>query len=194
MPKIPTFPTILDEVKKVTITKLKEWQYLKPNCIKSGTIQWSQNGRKTGSIGIYSDMTAEQPFIKLSYNSNDEPIDYKVRLVSVPSNLGSGKLMYFKCPHTGKRCRKLYGAGTYFLHREAYPDAMYEKQTYSKLGRQLDRAFSRYYQLDDLYEELYSKGFTTHYNGKLTKRYKQIMSKMEKIRNMESPVMKYLFQ
>jgi hypothetical protein len=99
MPKIPTYPTILDEVKKVTITKLKECQYLKPNCIKSGTLTWSQNGRKTGSISIYSDLTAEQPFIKLSYNSNDEPIDYKVRLVSVPSNLGSGKLWYFLCSY-----------------------------------------------------------------------------------------------
>ena len=192
MPNIPTYPTVLDHVKQLSISKLKKWDYLELGSMKAGTLRWSRNGQEIGSISIYSDMTADQPFIKLSYKTNDEPVNYRVHLVSVPSNLGRGNLWYFKCPHTGKRCRKLYGAGKYFLHREAYPEAMYESQTYSKHQRELDQYFSLYGSLDDLYEELYSKGFTTHYNGKPTKRYKEIMSKIEQIENMESPVMKYL--
>jgi hypothetical protein len=193
MPKIPTYPTILDHVKQISISKLKEWGYLEDHTFKSGTITWSQNGQELGSIRIRSNMKAKQPFIQLSYTYNkEEPVDYRVKLTSVPSNLGVGKLWYFVCPETGKRCRKLYGAGKNFLHREAFPDAMYESQTLSKHGRELNRYFSLYGSLDDLYEELYSKGFTTHYNGKPTKRYKQIMSQLEQVKKMKSELMQYL--
>ncbi|MFH5886452.1 hypothetical protein ACG2F4_19285 [Halalkalibaculum sp. DA3122] len=169
MPNIPTFPTILDHVKQISISKLKEWDYLKTNSFKSGTINWSRAGNEIGSIRISCKMTAEEPYIQLSYTYNkEESVNYRVKLVSVSSNLGVGKLWYFLCPETGKRCRILYGAGKYFLHREAYPDAMYEKQTYSKQMRKLDRLFSTVYSTDDLMEELYSKHFKTHYAGKPT--------------------------
>lgn len=192
MPKIPTFPTILDHVRQVSISKLKEWQYLEPGSFKTGTITWSRNGRETGSISISSNMKAERPYIQLSYTFNkEESVSYKVRLDSIPSNLGKGKLWYFICPHIGKRCRKLYGVGKYFLHREAYPNAMYESQTYSKKMRELDRYFSLYYSIDDLWSELHSKGFTTHYNGKPTKRYKEILSKMKQIKEMKDPLRKH---
>ena len=52
MPKFPTFPTLYDEVLQISITKLKEWNYLNPEQIKSGTITWSSNGEKTASISI----------------------------------------------------------------------------------------------------------------------------------------------
>ena len=192
MPKIPTFPTILDNVKQIPISKIKEWGYLESETLKSGTMSWSQNGQQLGNIRIKSNMTAVEPFIHLSYTYNkEESVSYKVRLVSVPSNLGVGKLWYFLCPETGKRCRKLYGAGKYFLHREAFPDAMYESQTLSKHGRELSRYFSLYGSLDELYEELYSKGFTTHYNGKKTKRYKEILSKIEQVKRMEDPLRRH---
>jgi len=36
---------------------------------------------------------------------------------------------------------------------------------------------------DEVYDELYSKHFKTHYNGKETKRYKKIMDKIERAEN-----------
>lgn len=193
LPKIPTFPTILDHVKQISISKLKEWEYLKPGSFKSGTLTWSRNGEEIGSIHILSDMIEDQPFIELSYTYNkEEPVNYRVNLVSVPSNLGRGKLWYFVCPHTGKRCRKLYGAGKYFLHREAFPYAMYEKQTYSKYQRKLDKVFSTVFCVDDLMEELYSKHFKTHYAGKPTKRYKEILNQLEQAKRMEPKLFGYL--
>lgn len=134
----------------------------------------------------------DQPYIQLSYTYNkEESVNYKVDLVSVPSNLGKGKLWYFVCPKTGNRCRKLYGAGKYFLHREAYPDAMYESQTYSKFKRKMDKIFSTVFCVDDLMEELYSKHFKTHYDGEPTKRYKQIMNQLEQAKQMEPELMQY---
>jgi hypothetical protein len=52
MPKAPTFPTLFDDVLKLNISKLNEWNYFEPESIKAGTITWSVNGTKTGSISI----------------------------------------------------------------------------------------------------------------------------------------------
>ena len=146
MAKVPTFPTLYNEALQISISKLKEWEYLNPEQIKSGTLTWSRNGNKTGSISIRVNTHSEQPYIELDYKYRDEPRNYKVRLVSMPSNLGKGLIWYFLCPQTNKRCRKLYSIGGYFLHREAFNGCMYETQTQSKKYRQLDKTFGVVFQ------------------------------------------------
>lgn len=180
MPKFPTFPTLYDEVLQISITKLKEWSYLNPEQIKSGTITWSRNGNPIGSISIQVNTHSEQPYIELDYKYRDEPRNYKVRLVSIPSNLGKGLIWYFLCPQTKKRCRKLYSIGGYFLHREAFSGCMYETQTQSKKYRQLDKILGAYLKSDNLYSELYKKNFKKTYAGKPTKRYLRIMEQIQK--------------
>ena len=180
MPKPYTFPTLYDEVLQISITKLKEWSYLNPEQIKSGTITWSRNGTPIGSISIQVNTKSEQPYIELDYKYRDEPRNYKVRLVSIPSNLGKGLIWYFLCPQTKKRCRKLYSIGGYFLHREAFKGCMYETQTQSKKYRQLDKILGAYLKSDNLYSELYKKNFKKTYAGKPTKRYLRIMEQIQK--------------
>jgi len=184
MPKFPTFPTLYDEVLQISITKLKEWDYLNSEQLKSGTLTWSSNGEKTASISITVN-TNDRPYIELDYKSNDEPRNYKVWLVSVPSNLGKGKIWYFLCPQTHKRCRKLYLISGYFLHREAFNGCMYDSQTKSKRWRLWDRLYGSYFELDRLYEELYSKHFKTHYKGKPTKRYLKLMNKISQAEHIQ---------
>jgi hypothetical protein len=180
MPKPSTLPTLFDEVKQISITKLKEWDYLKPEQIKSGVLNWSRDGNNTGSISILVNTNSKQPFIELDYKSNDVPRKYKVRLVSVDSNLGKGKIWYFLCPNTYKQCRKLYLKGGYFLHREAFNGCMYESQTYSKNYRGLGKVYDSYFKLDNLYEQLYKKNFKKTYAGKPTKRYLKLMEQIKK--------------
>lgn len=180
MPKPHTFPTLYNEALQISISKLKEWEYLNPEQIKSGTITWSRNGRQTGSISIKVNTHSEQPYIELDYKYRDEPRNYKVRLVSLPSNLGKGLIWYFLCPHTNKRCRKLYSIGGYFLHREAFNGCMYETQTQSKKYRQLDKTLGAYFKSDNLYSELYKKNFKKTYAGKPTKRYLRIMEQIQR--------------
>jgi hypothetical protein len=190
MPAYSTFPTLLDEVKQISITKLKEFGFMEPDSFKSGQLTWSRRGQEVGSINIFVYMQ-DSPFAELSYTYNkEEQIKYKVGLDSVASNLGIGKIWYFVCPHTGKRCRKLYGAGKYFLHRDAFPDAMYECQTYSKKGRQIDKICKIMNGSEKLYSELYSKHFKTHYAGKPTKRYKKILRELELIRQNEDQALR----
>lgn len=180
MPKPHTFPTLYNEALQISISKLKEWEYLNPEQIKSGTITWSRNGSQTSSISIKVNTHSEQPYIELDYKYRDEPRNYKVRLVSLPSNLGKGLIWYFLCPHTNKRCRKLYSIGGYFLHREAFNGCMYETQTQSKKYRQLDKTLGAYFKSDNLYSELYEKNFKKTYAGKPTKRYLRIMEQIQK--------------
>jgi len=178
MPKPYTFPTLYNEALQISISKLKEWEYLNPGQFKSGTITWSRNGNQTGSISIKVNTHSEQPYIELDYKFRDEPRNYKVRLVSLPSNLGKGLIWYFICPERNKRCRKLYLVGGYFFHREAFKGCMYETQTQSKKYRQLDKTLGAYFRTDDLYSQLHQKHFKKTYAGKPTKRYLRIMEKI----------------
>ncbi len=92
MPRFPTFPTLYDEALQLSISKLKQWGYLKPGQVKNGTITWRSNGNKTGSISIRVD-TIQMPFIELDYKYQDEPRNYKVRLVIIPSTTHLRKLL-----------------------------------------------------------------------------------------------------
>lgn len=164
---------------------------MEPNSSKSGRLIWSSRGQEIGSINIFVIMDDSYPFAKLSYTYQQEhEVSYKVDLVSIESNLGIGRIWYFICPHTGKRCRKLYSAGKYFLHRDAYPNAMYECQTYSKHYRQINKVCKIMHGSDKLYEELYSKHFKTHYADKPTKRYIQILNELEYNRQNKAQALK----
>jgi len=178
MPKPHTFPTLFNEALQIKISNLKEWGYLSPGQIMTGTINWSRNGNPTGSISIKVCTLDSQPYIELNYKYGDEPRNYKIYLTSIRSNLGKGKIWYFLCPHTKKRCRKLYSIGGYFLHREAFNGCMYECQTQSKKYRQLDKTLGAYFRTDDLYSLLYKKNFKKTYAGKPTKKYLRIMEQI----------------
>lgn len=179
MPKPNTYPFLYDNALQISITRLKEWGYFGPSRIKSGTITWSTNGIDTGSISIRANTNIEQPYIELDYKYRDEPRDYKVRLVSMPSNLGKGLIWYFLCPQTNKRCRKLYSIGGYFLHREAFNGCMYETQIQSKKNRQLNKTLRAYFRTNDLYSQLYQKHFKKTYAGKPTKKYSRLVAQIQ---------------
>jgi len=179
MPKFPTFPYIFDEEKCISISDLKKLKYFKINNLVSGTINWTNRGMKTGSIGISVLMTDETNVVRFEYKCNGNNYDYKVRLISLPSNLGKGKVWYFLCPFTGKRCRKLHLIDERFMHRSALPSGMYSKQTHSKKWRQMEKVYGCYFDSDEVYKELYSKHFRRFYNGKPTKRFLKLMRKIK---------------
>lgn len=105
---------------------------------------------------------------------------YRVKLVSVPANLAKGRVWYFLCPVTNKRCRNLYSIGGKFLHRDAFEDCMYESQTQSIKYRQLDKTYGASLKIDKLHEQLYNRHFKKFYAGKPTKKYLWLMEKIKK--------------
>lgn len=193
MPKPHTFPTLYDEVKTVSISFLTKHGYLKPNQWQSGTITWSSNGNKTGSISIQINTQPESPFLELDYKYNEALIKYRVQLVSALSNLGKGFVWYFVCPCTGKRCRKLYLADTYFYHRTAFKGCMYENQTQSKKSRYLVKTLGEYFRSDQLIEQLYKKYLKKQYAGKPTKKYLKLTQQIQRAETINYNLLKLLF-
>jgi hypothetical protein len=178
MAKYPTRPTLFDEVLQISISKLKAFGYLKPDSIMGGNLVWSTNGKETAKIGITVNTSAN--FIELDYSYNKKPVKYLINLVSRPSNLGKGKVWYFECPQTKKRCVKLYCIGGYFLHREAFKGCMYEKQTKGKREREQMKMCDMVFGTDKLYEQLYGKYFKRTYAGKPTKKFTRLMQKIKR--------------
>lgn len=172
MAKYPTFPTCLDEVKTITLGWLRRMGHLRPHCWTRGSLSWSRCGQPSGSVSVVAD--TDNQFIELSYSSNGKPISYRINLESRPSNLGIGKVWYFICPATGKRCRTLYEHGDYFYSRHAFRDAMYSSQTESRRTRGWLQGMQTLTLRDDFLNKSYSR---THYKGKLTKRYKRILDR-----------------
>lgn len=194
MPKFPTFPTLYDDLKTISISDLKRWEYLKPDQFKNGEMTWSRGGNKTGSISFAVNTQAIPPYIELDYKASDKPINYRVRLTSILSNLSKGYVWFFICPHTGKRCRKLHLASGYFYHRSAFTHCMYEKQTHSRKSRSIGRLFEKCFGSEKAYEKIYSKNFKKHYNGKPTKQYLKLMKQIEKSERItENDLLKYLY-
>jgi hypothetical protein len=184
MPKPYTFPTLFDEVKQVSISDLNRWGYLKPNTHRSGVLTWSRNGQKTASIGIAVNTYSESPYLELDYSYGEQPVKYRVQLVTVPANIGKGEVWYFLCPETGKRCRILYSIGALFLHRHACKGYMYEKQTYSTKARGIMGMYDKLFKSDKVHEELHSKHFKRSYAGKPTKRFLKLMQKLKEAKSV----------
>ena len=70
---------------------------------------------------------------------------------------------------------------------------MYESQTKSKSWRLMDKVYGSYFKLDELYEELYSKHFKTHYNGKPTKRYLKLLEQINRAERFTDSDIEKLF-
>lgn len=177
MGRYGNYPTTVEDCLNISIKKLNEWNYFTYGS-KSGTITWSLNGFTHSKIDIQVIYSDSEKYIILDYKCNGEPINYKIRIKSLPSNIGKGEVKYFVCPRTGKYCRKLYFHNSYFLHREAFKGLFYQKQLDSKKSRNLIRYFDAIMISDEVYQERYKKYFKTHYKGMPTKRYLKLENKI----------------
>jgi len=179
MPRHSNFPTLYNEALQINISRLKLWGYLKPNNWSAGTINWSRNEQPAGSISIGVSTLKGNEYLHLKYNFRDEPRECKIRLVRKPTNLGIGEMWFFRCPSTGKLCRKLYSIEGYFLHREAFKFCFYEKQIQSKYARSLDRYYSGFFKAESLYEQIHKKHLKKTYAGKPTKKFSKLVEKIK---------------
>ena len=192
MGRYSTYPTLFDECHNLSIEFLNKHGYLINGQSKIGKVTWSNRGVIRATISIQVIMIGT-PRILFDYRCNGEPRKYVVNLTYCPSNLGKGKVWYFVCFHTGKRCRKLHLLDGYFIHRSALRSGMYESQTKSKSWRTMEKVYGSYFDLERLYQQLYSKHFKRHYKGRPTRRYLKLMRKINKGERFPISEMKNLF-
>lgn len=130
----------VDAVTRLTIAQLLEWGVLDTR----------------DSQGTISGTNWEVPF---QYDAAKMTLTlggYHYRIVEVPSNLGRGHLLYFRCPFTNRRSRTLYrpSLGYAFAHRTAFrPTLGYVSQL---AGRRyhLNRSHQLQAQSEDLAETI----------------------------------------
>jgi hypothetical protein len=139
-----------------------------------GSTSWS-SGASIGLNLFYNDFSAtlNLNYTKTDRNGEKHNINYNVTIISTPSNLGKGRIYYFVCPFSFKRCKILYmGYGSlYFKSREAYNNRIYYA---SQLSSRLDKHNDKYWSLEKKLEKLYKKHSKSHYKGKPTKASKRI--------------------
>jgi hypothetical protein len=186
MARYPTYPTEIERLKMISIADLKRMNLMKPYRIVNAIINWTNRNTKenTGSISVSIELKKNSGSITLDYKYREtDHINYTVQLITRPSNLGVGRLWFFLCPHTGTVCRKLHLINGYFEHRSASPKLMYGKQLESKKMREWIKMFGMMLD-DEVYQQLYKKHFRSHYRGKPTKRYLQLMKIIEQRENV----------
>jgi radical SAM superfamily enzyme YgiQ (UPF0313 family) len=93
-----------------------------------------------------------------------------VKIIEIESNLGKGKILYFLCPITGRRCRKLYKKEKEYNWqcRQAYNDRIYYPLQLCSKSQSYD---AKYYAYSQWYDRLSNGKNTARYDGKLTKRH-----------------------
>ena len=169
--------TIIDNLQSLTTSMLRDNGYLRPGQNLAGAITFFSNGREVGSISFGVNTENEKWCMRVLFTltATGETVHQFIPLVWRPSNLGRGKIWYFQCPRTGKTCRKLYLIAGRFQHRTALQDGMYESQTRSKYERLWGGVFTA----DDISEKIHAKHFKRFYRGKPTKRYKNLLRRLE---------------
>ena len=169
--------------RKLDLGWLLKNKYIEKNKEVKGVLNWMDESE----AGFESCFSANEKYLRIQYTitkRSGEKIhyDYKIELVTVPSNLGKGEILYFECPESGKRARILYSAYGHdkYIHRDWYLEK-YDKRVYynSQLCSKYDYHNTRYHTLNrkinDLLDDLFnSKHRKTHYKGKPTKDFQRL--------------------
>ena len=109
--------------RKIDLRWMLKNGYLKENTHSSGQMNWTCGS----TAGIEAINTKDKKYIRLNYTVTDihgvkTDYNYKIEIVTIPSNLGKGEVLYFVCPKSGKRAKVLYSAYGHhkYIHREWY--------------------------------------------------------------------------
>lgn len=171
------------ECERIELSDLLTNSYIKKGYRVRSTLEWVQNGEPTSEIRIESLYLKDEKYVRLVYETTDEQgrhvehLDYKIQLVTVPSNLGKGKVPYFLCPNLNIKCRVLYrayGSNRWFSRqyyetegfRIYYPSQAVSKESYP---RERKRHISQ--KIDTIWGK---KNFHLYHRGKKTRAFKKL--------------------
>jgi hypothetical protein len=163
--KHSTFPTIVEDCRRVGISDLKRLGYLKDGQTVGGTLRWGDGS----SVSVRVDTVMFEIRFEYTWQKKHE-LKYLVNLCGKTANLGFGIVWYFRCPVTNGLCRNLYLHNGYFVSRRAIPSIMYRKQVESKKYREIVRMYGAAMNDEYRYPKKYAK---LHYRGKPTPRQKK---------------------
>jgi hypothetical protein len=160
-----TFPTIVEDCRRIGISDLKRLGYLKTGQAVAGMLCWGDESR----VFVRVDTVMFEILFNYTWQKKHE-IRYRVNLCSKTANLGFGTVWYFRCPVTNCLCRNLYLHNGYFVSRRAIPGIMYRKQVESKKYREIATMYGAAMNDEYRYPKKYAK---LYYRGKPTPQQKK---------------------
>lgn len=162
-----------DSLRKISVKKLKEWDYF--SGWKTGSLTWTSSwDQSKNSVSVT--VSTPESYLRIWYTQTDrstdekKDFDYKIPLVTTSCNYG-GQRYWFICPwyksgvYCGRRVGVLYKAGDYFACRHCY-DLSYDSRNTSSYFRALGRVLS----IGEV-AELGKKAKRMFYKGKPTRHY-----------------------
>ncbi len=172
-----------NKARKLDLAWMLKYKIIEKNEVVKGSFSWDDGS----STAFESACSTNEKYLRMHYtitkrNGETIPYNYMIQLVTVPSNLGKGELMYFECPESGKRARILYSAYGHgkYVHRDWYLEK-YGKRLYykSQICSKYDYHNTRYHTINrkfnDLLDELLdSKHRKSHYKGIPTKNHQRL--------------------
>jgi hypothetical protein len=177
--------TTVNAAQRIELSYLIKWGYF--SRFGNQQLTWTDGS----TIGVEIVHRSNETYLQLNYTiSNNKTaekteMNYKVYIEFVPSNLGKGRVMYFICPISGKRCRILYRAygSLHFKAREAYTHRLYyNAQRNSQKFKLFNQYNTAYFKLEVIRrnkrrEQKTFKGKPTKY----TLKYNDLCEKIEKL-------------
>ena len=159
---------------RLELSRLLKAGYFTKGAEVIGSWTWS-NG---DTVRIVTRRKGAEVYMDLSYTWTDphtgaaEDVQQRFDMVSKPSNLGKGTVLYFRCPSTDRLCRILYRAyhARTFRSRWGFSYRLYYP---AQLCGKLDRSNTRYWDIERNMECMVSKRKQVTYQGKPTKRSKR---------------------
>lgn len=174
MAKQSTHPVILENRLSLSTKMLNQLSLLKRDIKLNRVITWRSTnimheGEICGSINLLVNAQDGFSYLELEYTHDGRPLKYKVQLEFFPSNLGIGEVVYFTCPSTSNRCRKLYLYHGYFVSRHAIKYGCYKQQVESKKTRVELIIGERINKYIRILQSTQKPGFKSIYAGRVTK-------------------------
>lgn len=149
------------------------------------TITWPDGGP---TLDVESTWTGAAPSLSLEFrlreaNGSVETWTQRIELQTAPSPL-QGELLYFICPRSGKRCRKLYRAyhSHGFYSRTAFSYRLYYPVQASSRMKKPDRQLQA---VERKLSRLKAKRRTSTYLGQPTRRAVRIVQLQEEAERLE---------
>jgi hypothetical protein len=159
---------------RLELSQLRKAGYFRKRAEVSGTWSWT-NG---DAVRILTKWIGAEVVMELRltwthpHTGEAEEVHQRITVVSKPSNLGRGHVLYFICPQTGRACRILYRAyhARTFRSRWGFSYRLYyPSQTCGKLNRWDET----YWNAERHLERSKGKRNPGTYRGKPTKRSKR---------------------
>ena len=184
MPRKSRHPIILDDLLSFSASSIVQ----KSKEDSSLLLRWYTNGELTAGIHCEVEKQKDTLVAHFKYHTQNDPTHLSVKITTTASNLGIGRIPFFVCPISGKRCRKLFLIQGHLISGSAIKEALYDTQTRSKKYRTLLPLFERPFQLEKLQKQIHSPYFKPMYRSKPTRTLRHIAEKIANLQQCSSRV------